>query len=283
MKRITELLKSKIFYIALGTGLVAFASLIAVYNYNNTKKEFTREEAIDLNQPLELGDSNQKEEEHDKVTPEELGFNSDSYQPANSDAAKATQNTNKTQKNEDTTTTEASTELTTEETAEVISSEAGVTGEGAIEAGNDYSAEIAKLGYKGEPNLVWPLNGNVILPFSMETTVYFSTLNLYKCNPGMLIQGKQGQNVLSCYEGIVTSIENTREYGTVVTVNLGNGYEAIYGQLMNVCVNEGDHVSAAGTIGEVGPVSSYYKNEGDHLFFEIKHEDTPINPIGLIR
>lgn len=274
MKRFTDFLKSKGFYIALGVGVLAFAGLLAVYNYDSTKKEMLEEPAIDLNQPAQLDDV------PDAVTPELNDDNTDAGQTAetaqNQDAATPVDSDGAIAESDTAGATDAKEEeITTEEQqVEVISDAAQPDNGPTIEAG---------LEYDGEQTLTWPLVGNVILPYSMDTTVYYATLKSYKCNPGMLIAGDEGADVFAAYEGVVTSIEDTKEYGTVVTVNMGNGYEAIYGQLENVCVREGDTVSKAEVIAEVGPVSSYYTEEGNHLYFEIMKDGEPVNPLTLIQ
>ncbi len=274
MKRFTDFLKSKGFYIALGVGVLAFAGLLAVYNYDSTKKEMLEEPAIDLNQPAQLDDVPDTDIPELNVDDTAAGQtaeneqNQDSVTPVESDAAIAESDTaGDTDAEEEETTTE-------EPQVEVISDAAEPDNSPVIEAG---------LEYDGEQTLAWPLIGNVVLPYSMDTTVYFATLQSYKCNPGMLIAGDEGADVFAAYEGVVTSIEETKEYGTMVTVDMGNGYEAIYGQLENVCVSEGDTVSKAEVIGEVGPVSTYYTEEGNHLFFEILKDGEPINPLTLIQ
>lgn len=281
MKRMWGMVKSKGFYIALGTGLLAFATLIAVYNYQNTKDDLTKEQAIDLNQPVANEDELRKEDETQLA-------NSDGAQAATKDDSEKEQTTEKP--------TEQRTEVTTEEAAKQPTEEANEqTGDDALEGNDTIPATsdgasanpandlIAGLEYDGEQILTWPLIGNVILPYSMDTTVYFQTLDTYKCNPGILIQGEEGSDVMAAYEGVVTSVEESREYGTVVKINMGNGYEATYGQLMNVCVNVNDNVAMAQNIAEVGPVSSYYFEEGPHLFFEITKDGVPINPMTLIK
>ena len=44
--------------------------------------------------------------------------------------------------------------------------------------------------------------------------------------------------------GIIKSIDVTAQTGTTVTVDLGNGYEVLYGQLKEVPVKVGDQVEA---------------------------------------
>ena len=60
----------------------------------------------------------------------------------------------------------------------------------------------------------------------------------------MIIGGAVNDQVISAGKGIVKSIDKTPQEGTTVTVDMGNGYEAIYGQLQNVQVKTGDSVEA---------------------------------------
>ena len=117
----------------------------------------------------------------------------------------------------------------------------------------------------------------------MDTTVYFKTLRSYRCNPGILIAAEEGENVLAAYEGVVESVSEDKEHGTTVTVIMGNGYKAIYGQLMNVTVAKGDTITTAQNIGEAAAPSSYYTEEGTHVFFELMKNGVPINPIILMQ
>lgn len=268
MKRFTDFLKSKGFYIALGTGVLAFAGLLAMYNYDSTKKEMLEEPAIDLNQPAQLDD------EPDVDTPElKAEVEVDETSPVGSDSAIADEEKN--DPSEEAADGEAEQEtIATETDAEVISNAVDTAPKSAAEAG---------FAYDGAQSLVWPLAGNIILPYSMDTTVYFATLQAYKCNPGMLIAGEEGATVFAAYEGVVSSVQDTKEYGTVVTVDMGNGYEAKYGQLANVRVSQGDTVTTGQSIADVGPVSSYYSVEGTHLFFEILKDGAPVNPLTLIQ
>lgn len=264
MKRFWSFFRTKIFYVALAVGLVAFASLVAVYNYRDAKEQLGDGHAIDLNQPMDTepdissqADNQEQQEETEKEPVTQIGKNDESTESAKSTESKNTEEAEEAQGTEGAENTEP------------------VTSNSAI--------AMPQLDYNGEQELAWPLIGDVILPFSMDTTVYYQTLNAYKCNPGMLIRGDEGANVMSVYEGMVTDIYETKEHGTVVEVDLGNGYTATYGQLMNVCVSVGDKVSIDQNIAELGPVSSYYTEEGTHLFFQITKDGEPINPLTLIK
>ena len=305
MRRMWNFFKSKAFYLALGTGLVAFATLLAIYNYSDISKELTKEQSIDLNQPVEMdegadeknknqnnGQNNSVAANTNPVKKSEAGDDKKNYETseASDDEKNAMANNNEIGTKNDVAEQDAAeqdADNTTEEQA--ASNEAAYINQGdnQPDTGDNWSNEttdiVAGLEYDGQQLLIWPVIGNVILPFSMDTTVYFQTLDMYKCNPGMLIQGEEGSNVQAAYEGVVTAIDDTKEYGTVIRVNLGNGYEAVYGQVMNVCVRVGDTVSMAQNLAEIAPASRYYSEEGPHLYFAISKDGEPVNPMGLIQ
>ena len=117
------------------------------------------------------------------------------------------------------------------------------------------------------------------MSYSMDKTVYFSTLDQYKYNPALIISGAEGDQVISAAPGIVKSIDVTAETGTTVNVDLGNGYELFYGQLKEVPVKVGDYVEAKTIIGYVSQPTKYYSVEGCNLYFEMRKDGQPVNPV----
>ena len=135
------------------------------------------------------------------------------------------------------------------------------------------------LNFGEDSQLLWPVDGNVLLSFSMDKTVYFSTLDQYKYNPAMVISGAEGDQVIASAPGIVKSIDVTAETGTTVNVDLGNGYELFYGQLKEVPVKAGDYVDAKTVLGYVGQPTKYYSVEGCNVYFEMRKDGQPVNPM----
>ena len=127
--------------------------------------------------------------------------------------------------------------------------------------------------------LIWPVDGNVILSYSMDQTVYFSTLDQYKYNPAMIIGSEVGADVLAAADGEVTAIETTAQTGTTITMNLGNGYTAVYGQVKEVCVHEGDRMEQGDVIGYLSEPTKYYSVEGPNLYFQLLKDGDPVNPL----
>lgn len=127
--------------------------------------------------------------------------------------------------------------------------------------------------------ITWPVQGNVIMDYNMDNTIFFATLNQYKYNPAIVIQSSENTDVVAAVKGKVTAVENLPETGTTITMSLGNGYEAVYGQLKDCSVKVGDICEKGSVIGKVSAPSKYYTVEGTNLFFEMKKDGTPINPM----
>lgn len=125
----------------------------------------------------------------------------------------------------------------------------------------------------------WPVKGDVLLPFSMDKTVYFPTLDQYQYNRGMVIRANEGDAVYSVTEGRIIDIYDSAETGCTVVQDLGDGYTATYGQLANLTCSEGDVLEAGETLGTVGKVTRYYTVEGTNVYFAMEQDGKPVNPM----
>lgn len=125
----------------------------------------------------------------------------------------------------------------------------------------------------------WPVKGDVLLPFSMDKTVYFPTLDQYQYNRGMVIRANEGDAVYSVTEGRIIDIYDSAETGCTVVQDLGDGYTATYGQLANLTCSEGDVLEAGETLGAVGKVTRYYTVEGTNVYFAMEQDGKPVNPM----
>lgn len=147
----------------------------------------------------------------------------------------------------------------------------------------DAGAEAPPLSFSAETDkLLWPIAGNILVDYSMDKTVYFPTLDQYKYSPAMIIEGTPDQSVLSAAVGKVTSIENLDETGTTLTMDIGNGYEVIYGQLKDPVVQQGDYVQTGDLIGYLAEPTRFYSKEGCNLYFQVKKDGESVNPKELL-
>ncbi|MDO4273694.1 MAG: peptidoglycan DD-metalloendopeptidase family protein [Eubacteriales bacterium] len=149
----------------------------------------------------------------------------------------------------------------------------------------DASASVLtgpEINFSEDTSMEWPVNGNILLDYSMDQTTYFPTLDQYKLNPAIAVQAVEGAPVMAAVNGTVFSIEENAQTGTTVTMELGNGYQAVYGQLKDLSVAEGDTVKEGTIIGYISAPTKYYSLEGSNLYFAMKKDGEPIDPIAYL-
>lgn len=144
------------------------------------------------------------------------------------------------------------------------------------------SASAANLSFNEQTKLMWPIEGNIILDYNMENTIYFPTLDSYKCNPAIVIQGEKGLEVMAGVTGIVEAVSSDDEIGQYVTLNLGNEYKLTFGQLENITVEEGQTVNSDTCIGVVAEPTKYYAKEGSNLYYMLTKDDEPCDPLDYL-
>lgn len=135
------------------------------------------------------------------------------------------------------------------------------------------------INFTEDSYILWPVDGAVIMSYSMDKTVYFQTLDQYKYNPAVIIEGAEGDQVLCGAPGVIKSIDVNAQTGTTVSVDIGNGYELLYGQLKEVPVKVGDYVEAKSVLGYVSQPTKYYSKEGCNVYFEMRKDGQPVNPV----
>ena len=148
------------------------------------------------------------------------------------------------------------------------------------------AVEQAELSFSPETDqLLWPVAGNVLIriSISMDKSVYFATLDQYKYNPAIIIQGTLDENVMSAAPGKITKIETLEETGMTVTMDIGDGYEVIYGQLKELPVKEGDYLQAGETVGYVSEPTRFYTKEGCNVYFEVRKDGESVDPMALLQ
>lgn len=140
-------------------------------------------------------------------------------------------------------------------------------------------SQTVDLNFTESSLMQWPVNGQVVLDYNMENTVYFPTLNVYKLNPAVAISAEVGAPVTAVANGKVLSIVENEETGTTVTLDMGNGYQAVYGQLKDVPFQAEEYVSAGSVLGYVNEPTKYYTKEGTNLYFALTKDGAPLDPM----
>lgn len=147
---------------------------------------------------------------------------------------------------------------------------------------SEAAAQIKALKFNKSSEIQWPVQGSVIMPYDMQNTVYYATLDQYKCNPGIVIQSKEGTAIKAAVDGVITEIVEDDELGLCINQAIGSDYVATYGQIINPKVKAGDFVKTGDTIAYVNKPTRYYTKEGDNVFFAIKKDGKAVNPLDYI-
>lgn len=131
-------------------------------------------------------------------------------------------------------------------------------------------------------DIMWPIEGTVLLDYSNDATIYFPTLQQYQYNPAMIIAGEVNSKVYFVAKGKITNIETNEVTGCTVTQELGNGYTAKYGQLKELNFKVGDMVESGQVVGYVSEPTKYYSLEGPNVYFQVLKDNVPIDPQELL-
>ena len=152
-------------------------------------------------------------------------------------------------------------------------------------AQNETAETMENLSFSVDDGLMWPVQGNVIMNYSMEHTIYFATLMQYRCNPAIIIDAEVGTEVKAAATGVVTDVDRSNEEtGITVTMDIGDGYSVVYGQLSeDIGLEVGDLVNEGQVIATISQPTKYYSVEGSNLYFMVMEGEETINPMLLLR
>ena len=101
------------------------------------------------------------------------------------------------------------------------------------------------------------------MDYNMDETVYYPTLDQYRVSSAIALQAVEDAPVYAAADGQVLSVVQDACTGTTVTMELGNGYQAVYGQLKD---------------GNISAPTKYYSVEGPNLYFAMKKDGVPVDP-----
>lgn len=126
------------------------------------------------------------------------------------------------------------------------------------------------------PNL-WPVEGQVTGSFG-ERIDPFNGEGAF--HSGVDIGSSYGAKIIAPADGLVIATENMGGYGKAIIISHGNGISTRYGHLSGFAVTAGQHVSRGDVIGYVGESG---RSTGPHLHYEVRINDTPVNPYKYLR
>jgi murein DD-endopeptidase MepM/ murein hydrolase activator NlpD len=126
------------------------------------------------------------------------------------------------------------------------------------------------------PNL-WPVEGPVTGSFG-ERTDPFNGEGAF--HSGVDISANYGQPVIAPADGIVIFADFMGGYGRAIALDHGHGISTRYGHLASFAVTLGQYVHRGDTVGYVGLSG---RSTGPHLHYEVRINDTPVNPHKYLR
>ncbi len=143
--------------------------------------------------------------------------------------------------------------------------------------------QAKNLDFLSNSTLRWPVEGEVLLEFNMDETIYFPTLNLYQCNQAMVIQAEEGTPVCAPAEGVVVSIGSDEQIGNYMVLDLGDGYQVQMGQLKDIQVKEDELVNEGELLAYVAEPTTSYSLEGDNLYLSLTANGEPADPLDYLK
>jgi murein DD-endopeptidase MepM/ murein hydrolase activator NlpD len=126
------------------------------------------------------------------------------------------------------------------------------------------------------PNL-WPVEGQVTGSFG-ERIDPFNGEGAF--HSGVDIGSTYGHQVIAPADGVVTFVDFLGGYGKAVMLDHGHGISTRYGHLSGYSVTPGQHIHRGDVIGYVGLSG---RSTGPHLHYEVRINDTPVNPYKYLR
>lgn len=129
------------------------------------------------------------------------------------------------------------------------------------------------------------LKGRLSLPARGEITEQFGRhkhpeFNSYTVNNGITISAPSGADIHAVYDGKVIFADYFKGYGNMMIVDHGGGFFSLYAHASRLLKKTGAEVKRNELVASVGDVDS---TKGSHLYFEIRYQGKPVDPMQWFR
>ncbi|MDF2878345.1 MAG: family metallopeptidase [Clostridia bacterium] len=141
---------------------------------------------------------------------------------------------------------------------------------------------------------VWPVSGQVIVPYTDESTKHWfsEALNQTMRTFGICIAATEGEEVKAVADGKVIDIlddSSTMDsgipyVGKTVIIDHGNGYKSLYG-FQNGSPDKnllGKVVRAGEVIGTAGSPTGAFIQQGENIYLQAMHNEAVVDPLKLL-
>ncbi len=145
--------------------------------------------------------------------------------------------------------------------------------------------EIASVATEPQnPEIVLPLAGEIIMPFSAEDLVYSKSLGDWRIHNGIDIRADNGTAVKAAASGLIERAFYDPQMGYTIVINHDDVNKTIYQNLASVeMVKEGESIEQGQAIAAVGTSAPAELLEDAHLHFSVLSGETYINPLDLLK
>lgn len=124
-----------------------------------------------------------------------------------------------------------------------------------------------------------PVNGDVVMDYSMDCLCYNPTTRDWRTHDGMDYAAAAGTVVCAAAEGTVYTIFTDDAMGTTIVIRHDDGYVTTYSSLASdVRVSVGETVQLGQAIGYVGCSALLETALGDHLHFAVTCNGVSMDP-----
>lgn len=140
---------------------------------------------------------------------------------------------------------------------------------------------LQTLKFEEGSKMSWPVQGEILMKYSMDKSIYYATLDQYQYNPALVIKANPGDKVNCAAAGKITDISTNENTGCTVTMDIGSGYVTTYGQIKSPLYKKGDYVKKDACLGYIAEPTKYYSVEGSNLYFKVEKDKKSIDPTTL--
>ena len=99
-------------------------------------------------------------------------------------------------------------------------------------------------------------------------------------NNGVIFKAKEGSQIQAVFDGKVVFSDWLKGFGLLIIINHGHGYMTLYANNQALYKKLGDQVRHGELIATLGHSGGHIDNG---LYFEIRHNGTPLNPLQWLR
>lgn len=135
----------------------------------------------------------------------------------------------------------------------------------------------SQLSYLDSRPDFYPASGTFSSPFGYRKDPITGRSKLHN---GIDISNHVGTPIFSAGSGVVTFSGYNGQFGNVLIINHGYGYETVYAHCKSLLFSVGENVTKGEQVATMGASG---RTTGSHLHFEIRFNETPINPLKIIK